>query len=574
MRGIVLITLPYSSMKAVVSASQVARRDIEDDIERHAWAIINLKRRLNTLTLLAGLPTEILSEIFLHLARDSYENQQQFTYPSYPLRSLTWICHSWREVALNSPRLWSYIVLTHRRFVSEFLARSKSAPLWITAALLLCGDEKFKIFEEVLHGESQRLTELRLSGPLRTLLDACQKLESATLLETLVLTSSADTLDPTHIPHTVFSLSLPHLRAVEIRRLGISWDHPIFSANLTRLVIHGRPIAQDLIGTFECFLSVLERMPDLQVLDLEETIPPLPAGNTESLPPVSRKVALPHLRHISLVSTHLECANLLNHLTLPKDVRLHLVGRCSKAHRQDLIEVVKEHLSRSLPLQTLRFQGIFFPYGLNEVLNGWRTLVDLDEVVFSAEPLSSHLHLNVPRGALDLMSNTTVFANIQRLDVGPGLNNSEWELLFMGIPNIRILSLRGDLKDDFAEAFSYVLRGHSKPIMVLSSLEVLKLRDIRLKLTMQVDEDTGTEFLDQLVDCLIKRCNYGVPVQELYLTECVNTSKEDVRRLEEVVPDVKWDGIEKEDEDESEDEIDQYYDVDHELDLAIYDDLW
>ncbi|KAI0794156.1 hypothetical protein C8Q74DRAFT_1247039 [Fomes fomentarius] len=561
-------------MKAVVSASQAARRDIEDDIERHAWAIINLKRRLNTLTLFAGLPTELLSEIFLHLARDSYENHQQST---YPLRSLRWImvthiCHSWREVALNSPRLWGYIVLTHPPFVNEFLARSKSAPLWITAALLSSGDEKFKVLEEVLHGESQRLAELRLSGPIRTLLDACQKLgQSATLLETLVLSKhpipSADTLDSTHIPHTMFSLSLPHLRAVEIRRLGISWDHPIFFANLTRLIIHGRPIGQDLIGTFECFLSVLERMPDLQVLDLEDTIPPTPAENTESLPPVSRKVTLPHLRHISLVSTHLECANLLNHLTLPKDARLHLVGRCSKADRQDLIEVVKEHLSRSLPLQTLRFERNS-PYSSNRVLDGWRALVDLDEDGFPSKPLDSHLHLDVPRGALDLMSNTTAFANIQRLDVGPWLYDWEWKPLFMGIPNIRMLSLRGDLRDDFAEAFSYVLSGHSKPAMVFPSLEVLKLRSTHLKLTAQVDEDTGTEFLDLLVDCLIKRCNYGVPVQELYLTCCDNTFKEDVRRLEEVVPDVKWDGIENEEAEESEDEVDYPdYDVDYELDF-------
>ncbi len=582
MRGIVLIAFLFSSMQAVSSLSQAARRDIEDDIARHAWALVTLKRRLNSLTLIAGLPPELLSEIFLHLARDIYYgNRLEATYSYHCLRPPTWItvthiCHSWRELALNSPRLWSYIVLSRRPFVSEFLARSKKAPLRITAAFAFCGDEKIKVLEDVLHGERQRLTELQLIAPSRTLLDACQKLgQSAPLLETLVLSehmTPSYTVDHTHISHTVLSLSLPHLRTVEFRRIKISWDHPIFSAHLTKLVVHGPAIGRVPMGTFERFLLVLERMPELQVLDLYEMIPPLPAENIESLPPVSRKVTLPRLRHISLSSYQMECANLLNHLTLPKDVRLDLVGRWSKADRESLVEVIKEHLSRSLPLQTLHFRRDF-RYGQSQVLNGWRTLVDLVEPPLPA----SHLRLNITSRPIDIAHitcNTNAFANIQRLYISAELNDGEWESLFMGIPNIRFLSLRGDLTADFIEAFSYVLREYPNPVMVLPSLQVLKLRDSRLSsgehanfnkpLMVLMDPSLQVlksrdihllsaqtpEFVDLLVDCLIKRCNYGVPVQELHLTDCANTFAEDVRRLEEVVPDVKWDGIERCEEEE------------------------
>ena len=51
-----------------------------------------------------------------------------------------------------------------------------------------------------------------------------------------------------------------------------------------------------------------------------------------------------------------------------------------------------------------------------------------------------------------------------------------------------------------------------------------------------------------MVDWLIARCNDGAPLATLELRECINAGCDGVDRLDELVPDVVWDGYEMWDE--------------------------
>ena len=77
--------------------------------------------------------------------------------------------------------------------------------------------------------------------------------------------------------------------------------------------------------------------------------------------------------------------------------------------------------------------------------------------------------------------------------------------------------------------------------------------------TPNYEEDE--EYFDQLIDCMIYRCNYYHPVQEVHITECRNIIDEDVVRLREIVPEVVWDGVvDIEDEEDEEEDEEEYSD--------------
>lgn len=563
------------------------RKEIEDEINKHAQAIVSLRRRLNATTTVARLLPELLSEIFIHVARDSYENAQRLSIYTYSSRTTAWItvaqvCHSWRQVALSSPRMWSHLVLVGKRSADELLLRSKKAPLRIVAILTALDNERCKVLENILDRESERVKELYLTGTPRLLQNACKKIsQPAVLLETLVLSqtyppSTDEGLPP--IPQTLSPHLLPRLRSLELRRLRFKWDHPILCTSLTTLVIHGR--MGSMVGTFEHLLSAVEGMPDLEVLELDGVIPPLPA-DAIAIPACSRKIPLPHLQYISLSDSPLDCANLLNHFVLSTTPRLKLVARGAPKNAAFFTQI-REQLSRAPSLQTLLIEHSL----TDRILTGWRTLIEVDptDPTMSSDSSGCDLRLETNRNTLlvpQLIVGGDVahFGSILRLEVRSGRGGFDWASIFKAMPLIRVLSVQDSQLRQVTDGLSSVLdQDGSHPMVVLPYLHTLVLHDIRLC------EPHDPELLDELVDCLIERCNYGVAVQELHLSSCINTGPEEVDRLREIVPEVTWDGIQDYDEliEDEDDDMDGEYLFDnvygellydHDLDLDDYNDL-
>ncbi|KAF9481351.1 hypothetical protein BDN70DRAFT_550211 [Pholiota conissans] len=94
-----------------------------------AAALSSVRSKLNELQPMSQLPPEILEEIFRICVSWLYDYQK----PKHPL-AWTQVCSLWRQVSINSSRLWQRIDLCDSRFADEFLVRSKEAPLSVVSA--------------------------------------------------------------------------------------------------------------------------------------------------------------------------------------------------------------------------------------------------------------------------------------------------------------------------------------------------------------------------------------------------------------------------------------------------------
>ncbi|KAH9888764.1 hypothetical protein C8Q73DRAFT_164761 [Cubamyces lactineus] len=540
-----------------------ARKAIEDDILEHEKAIIDLKGRLNTMTTIARLPPELLSEIFLYVAKAAYEDPRAFYsryYHSsgfYAWVSVTHVCRNWRAIALNTPRLWGYVVVSRKVVVDELLARSKKAPLLISANVISSEDEKSKVLKSIGQ-DASRLQELRLSGPVRVLQDVLRQFtEPSRTLERLVLSESIPPqylASDTSVP-SMFQAQHPSLRYLELSRLVFSWNNSLLSSSgITHLKLVGRLDSQSMLGMFDHLLLAIEQLSCLEVLDLEDAIPRLP-DDTKTLPTPQRTLSLPRLQRLSLSGNSLDCGNLLNHLSFPSGARLKLIGR-GGVGATELLRVVSQHLARSEPLRSARLCRMYT--GRIEA-NGWREVLDPKRSKHPCIELQVDT-LACSSVASYLVNTSKMFTGVRNLDVEALDHDWRWKDVFAGMPDLRILAVTGDPQEQFIQALSATRKGRRNrpPSLVLPRLRILKLSGARM---CSPDYDDPPEFLDKLEDWLIMRCNYDLPIDELHMDNCLNLTEEDVERLDEVVPYVKWDGLVNfESEEEEDEEYDDYAD--------------
>ncbi|CDO73331.1 hypothetical protein BN946_scf185008.g94 [Trametes cinnabarina] len=561
--------------------SSASRKALEDDIAVHEKAIIELKGRLNTMTDIARLPPELLSEIFLHLAELSYNDIGLSFRPSYVCArfyawvSVTHVCRSWRTIALNTPRLWGHIVLTRSSIVNDVLTRSKKAPLRVTGYISSPHDERAKLLKNIMQ-ESSRLKELHVAGPASMFRDLFPtSMEPANILETVVLSDYSHTspfYNASDINQPIFRQEqLPRMRELEIRRLVFRWDSYALSPRITRLVINGRLDSQALLGTFDTLLSTLQKMHNLEYLELEDAIPRLP-DTTKTLPSPARTLSFPRLQRLVLIGTSLDCGNLLNHISLHSGVHSKVVCRGINGS-QELIRIFGAHVSRLEPLVTVQLSR--GAYGGKLHVRGWRALVDPNDTNPTIELQVDALACSSL--ASYLVRDSKMFTRVRVLRVDAEDHDWRWKDVFAGMPDLEELAISGDPQDQFITAVSATrkTKRHNPPSLVLPSLRMLRLTHTRL---CSPDYDQPPEFIDKLEDWLMMRCNYNMPIDELHLTCCVNITEDDVERLIEIVPYVKWDGIvefESEEEDEEEEDYPYGYDdYDYDYYDDLYDDPW
>ncbi|KAL6298573.1 hypothetical protein BKA93DRAFT_46859 [Sparassis latifolia] len=136
----------------------------------HALSLVRIS--LNGACPVNRIPPELLEHIFEHVL-DPERPWQLFDWPSSKLRStrrlttLTQVCHHWREICINCPSLWTYIVDIPRGSLQSslpiFLTRSKSAPLKV-----LLTETCASFMDDLLQSHSTRIQELRMRSFSKT----------------------------------------------------------------------------------------------------------------------------------------------------------------------------------------------------------------------------------------------------------------------------------------------------------------------------------------------------------------------------------------------------------------------
>ena len=180
---------------------------LNEEVQRK---LINLRLKINSMTDVARLPTEILCHIFLLLATDP-------TIKSHiPLLSITQVCRHWRKVAIALPMLWTSLYPSMSvRDVARSLRRSNGLPLDFTISGIQGTAGHWEHFHEHI-GRCRRIAIKDI--PPEWIADLQPWLDNpAPLLEELVL-SAVPSQSPisSELDLTFFDQTTPRLTKVRL----------------------------------------------------------------------------------------------------------------------------------------------------------------------------------------------------------------------------------------------------------------------------------------------------------------------------------------------------------------------
>ena len=538
------------------------RSIIDRDIARLEERIRVLRSRRNELSPTFRLPVEILCKIFFLIGEIPDNN---FYVKASSWSNFSQVSRHWRLSALSTPELWTKIPLSYPHWAQEMLMRSKMAKLTIRSAPSFHASNP-KTIETVRSclNQMNRVEEINLH-PITgsTLKEIFRDLsKSAPQLHTLCI-GVGDPLFRSEfsIPED-FLYDTERLQCVNLTRCKINWDSRLLTG-LTRLTLENSLNANSSILQF---LHALQRMPALTDLHLSDSIP----DDSEGLStyPV---VDLPCLRVLNVLSGVCPLTAALRHITFPHSAILNLTCKENQSGQIDFsnfLSVLSAKFLSSLVIQSLslRAPDEFHIPGLK--FNLWTTSFtdcfpspssltsECQLQLVLTWPTSRH-HYNHDKAlssAFDAM-NLPFLTQLQISTLGY-ISFQTWVKTFGRLPLLEQVCVRpggGSLPHLFFKALIYITKAAEQSKSAYRVVSLPKLRYIHLD---GVDFDTTdpTPSIDILIDCLMERCGGKVGVRMLRLDGCYSLLSEDVKRLEEIVVDVIWDGVEKSMDDYSDDE--------------------
>ena len=112
-------------MLALREPAKYAQDKVDSTISRLEEIVVSLKRHRNSLSPIGRLPDDILGNIFTQYCLDARSLSKYHI--------VTDFCSRWRSVALDTPSVWSRIVLTSASpwLVDTVLCRSKATEITI-----------------------------------------------------------------------------------------------------------------------------------------------------------------------------------------------------------------------------------------------------------------------------------------------------------------------------------------------------------------------------------------------------------------------------------------------------------
>ncbi|RDB20806.1 hypothetical protein Hypma_012032 [Hypsizygus marmoreus] len=581
-------------------AADKARRQIDQEMQRLEDSLRALKFRRNFLAPISRLPPEILAKIFSFRAAESVEG----TNPLEWIR-VSHVSRYWRAVALETPSIWGTLVFSRPKWSEEMLKRSKMANLVVKADLMCITPKTFEAVRlALLHGP--RIEELQLFAASATLDKLLSGLSfEAPMLQSLSLSvpgySRFGTDQGFTLPDTVLTGETIYLRRVELTKCNISWDSSLLRG-LTHLKIHEtstafRPTTQQLI-------DALERMPSLEVLDLQEALPLVQEGAATPAQSARQVVDLPQLQHITLKSSVPECVNIVSRITIPVTTRIHLSCNGTEATGDDfsgIMKIISNHRSVAhspndtevVPQRkTIRVLHVQHEAPISLVVQAWTNLPLVGE-----RPSTADIQLHLSWHHTEETKVDAIAASIcraiplgqlrsLRLSHVPDMEKATWLRTFGRLPKLQDVHIAGSS----AHTFIAALR-EERPIETLKSpisgcplssarrpglyrrkslLPPVYFPQLR---ALAIEDASFEEFkptprpFATLKDCLMERCDRKAEIQELTFRMCSHLDHDDISSLDDIIANVDWDGIEQGFTDEDDD-----YGYEHALDELDADD--
>ncbi|KAN0096978.1 hypothetical protein V8E55_001424 [Tylopilus felleus] len=235
-----------TDVNSLSSASAVPAHEIsstDEDLASQMSTLCNIDPRTNSISFIDRLPIETLEAIFIHTACSYFRKDDGLPIPTPPTWvSVSYVCSHWRNVALSSPTLWSYLFVTSPRWTEELLSRSKQAPLKLHMTSYRSDktstSRALRFLEQVVN-YAERIQEIRLYLPLwltrKTLQFFSKLFSNAPLLQYVIIAARAT---PEYwVPSILFDGDTPVLRTMELWNLPVPW-YSLKLSSLTTLSLH------------------------------------------------------------------------------------------------------------------------------------------------------------------------------------------------------------------------------------------------------------------------------------------------------------------------------------------------
>ncbi|KAG2369802.1 hypothetical protein BDR07DRAFT_1371308 [Suillus spraguei] len=220
------------------------------------------------------LPTEILSEIFMHcVVPDETQDEHLSPRAKQAPILLTTICHRWRAVAINLPRLWCKLQLDFRfngwekksSGYTSWLKRTKACPL----SLKLIGSwNNMDKLQSIIQPHAQQITSLTLkrvtanAGPF--IMEDFHALEELTIHHAFNFPKQDLDRSLSKLPVNLRRLNMPELI---FNRKKLNFFADSAWARLTHLDLR--------IKGLDAFIHILRLCPNVTSLTMEASFSPI-----------------------------------------------------------------------------------------------------------------------------------------------------------------------------------------------------------------------------------------------------------------------------------------------------------
>jgi hypothetical protein len=576
-------------------------RIIDEAIEKQQRVIdelliplLALKSQRNASVSISRLPPEILCRIFSFAQEQKLDGKGRKVAPLEWI-NLTYVCSHWRRVAVNAPSLWVDPPIGNFEWVAEMLRRSKESSLVINIDDRMLGMElALGNIHRVRELSIRHVTSKKWNIMKGMLLVSAPRLERLCLVrKKLAAHYGPDgrvrrTLAPLSISEDILQQTGP-LRQLELEHCELSWiSHSHLLSSLTHLKLHNisYPSQNSTFAVTEKqFMDALKSMPDLEVLNLRYALPKFEAEQQVSQ--LSKDIHFPRLQTLHIhdeVSAEFEA--FFRNITFPSTAMVKVV--CQKwgsdgTDYDDSDDDDDDDFDEPCPDYSEIISGLLRSYSNLRPEAAFKSLIlqrsgpyqysggirlKLFTEIFDDFDMISRIEAP---SRLDLLfrctmvpqKTTQIFSDIRTsgiLDdlthvyipewVGPELTPKAMANTLGQLPRIHSVVVASTATKSFLRSIVFGScvsaaatsgsSGNSQlavPFPCLSSIYLSHAKFVEPHLVGYAENKPMS--IEELQHILMRRCDFGAPIDMLFLQECSGVSEEDKKFLREILVDLE-----------------------------------
>ncbi|KAK7685300.1 hypothetical protein QCA50_011663 [Cerrena zonata] len=541
----------------LTEVDEAVRRNIDKDIEYHLQAVIDLRRHRNSFTHINCLPFELLSEIFSFCQEGLWDHVIWQQKPknrriALPLRwiYLSAVCHYWRQVAVQTSRLWARINLDYPTFAKNLsMVLANQSPLHLTATKWSSQQIALlnEIYSSIDHVHSIDWTFNDMSSQLK--LGTIPAI--STPLRSIRITRGGG-MPLTSIASIFAECIFPSIQRLELVNCIYTLPASLLGSTLKHLILR-TDLAYPI--SFATLIDSLSRMSQLEALHLEgvafDQIDSEHASNV-----ATQELSLPNLRQLVVHpprNTYQDYFPFLGMLELPADVQLNLKFTDTMPDK-DLrtLLCITLKLFRPLVSRTLALCNTDCTF----VIGLWNDVAG-PEILDKKHPVP-HCGLWLPPFHQDHCIVWEEFIHVldlrrvESIHFGGLITNynaqTQWKRLLRTSDALKSLSLKGEVARTvvrllFSKDVTVVrVKGDTTiPKPPAPNLKTIRLLDLAWHTLGEAQRSKEGTFMEDLLNMLSQRAEADVPLEKLIIERCRNLNKDTIGTLDEKVL-VDWDG--------------------------------